>query len=133
MYVEFSAYVNREEDMYKYLQKALKKEGLEHYDWGQMDFDTDENNRKYCTFYLGSDELYDDDDNLIDDCFSDAYNKAEQKQTSELYNIYVSLCNIEEKGLILNCWINDGSQFGTKPPKQMIINQLKEWDSELAA
>jgi hypothetical protein len=132
-YAEFQAYTENGELPQSLKEKFNKKAP----DWDfsmMMDEDKDENDKPYARFYYGSEEIEDENGDSIDEYESpDLYDFEYNRHVSFILYLYIFLCELEECGEIIDCWIYDGSQGGYRPKKEIAQKLKKDYDKKITA
>lgn len=129
-YAEFQAYTENGE-----LPQSLKdifKEKAPDWDFSAMMDEDEDKNGKFARFYYGSEDIEDENGDIIDEYENEKlYNYRYNCHVSFILYLYIFLCELEEQGKIIDCWIYDGSQNGYRPHKHIAIQKQKELDLEI--
>lgn len=127
MYVEFLGYLE-DSSLNLQVEKAIGEFAPDFDTSCCMDIDEDEDGRVYARFWYGADEFYNDESELIDED-SPEYDEAVSSNESYCLEIYIGLLKLQEGGLIKDCWLQNGWQFGKRPS----IEAANEWLDSITA
>lgn len=117
MYVEFLAYLENRRCPQS-LQDKIAAFAPDFDLHCYVDVENDERG-EYARFWMGDD----DDSNLLDE---DATADQEAVDNSETYCVrtYIELLKLKDAGEIMDCWLQNGWQFGKRPDMHSAIEWL---------